>query len=70
MIRFLLLLIGFGLAVIDGVSLIAYLNIITTGHGISGYLLFIKSKAELYLFLIGNVLIWLSIYFPFQKRNE
>jgi len=66
--RLFILLIGFGLAVVDGVTLIAYLNLITTGHGLIEYLQFIMTKPDPYLFLFGNFLIWGSIYLPLNKK--
>jgi len=67
MVRFFIYLTGFGLAVLGGVTSIAYLNIITTGQGIIEYFQFISKRAECYLFPLGICLIWLSIYFP---QNE
>lgn len=65
--RFFLLMVGFGLAVLSGVTLIAYLNIITTGHGMAKYLEFIFNQPEPYIFLFGLLLITCSIYFPFKR---
>ncbi|PWA12730.1 hypothetical protein DCC39_04655 [Pueribacillus theae] len=65
--RFFLLMVGFGLSVISGVTLIAYLNIITTGHGLAKYFEFILTQPEPYLFSIGIALITGSIYFPSGK---
>lgn len=62
--RMFILLIGFGLAVSGGVTLIAYLNIIVAGHNFANYIIFIAQRVETYLFLGGLLLIWLSIYFP------
>jgi hypothetical protein len=61
-LRFFLLLLGFGLAVSGGVSIIAYLNILTTGVLFIEYLMFISTKVECYLLPIGITVIWLSIY--------
>lgn len=65
--RFFVLLIGFSLAVVTGITLIAYLNLIPTGHAFSGYFAFIVTQPDLYLFLLGNLLILGSIYLPFNK---
>jgi len=69
-IRFFILLIGFGLAVAGGVSLLAYLNLLAAGYDFSTYLQFVIRRIEFYLLLIGAVLIWSSIYIPSQKRND
>ncbi|OIJ10345.1 hypothetical protein BKP35_13565 [Anaerobacillus arseniciselenatis] len=66
--RFFILLIGFGLAVTGGVSMIAYLNLITAGYSFVYYLHFISLRIEFHLFLIGFIMIILSIYIPSSKR--
>ncbi len=66
--RLFILLIGFGLAVSGGISMIAYLNMITAGYGAREYLLFISKKMECYLLPGGLALIWISIYFPQKKE--
>ncbi|MDZ5470343.1 hypothetical protein SM124_01145 [Bacillus sp. 31A1R] len=66
--RLFILIIGFGIAVSGGISTIAYLNLLTTGHGLMEYLSFITHRAECYLLPIGIVVITISIYFP--KRKE
>lgn len=67
-IRIFLLLTGFGLAVLGGISTVAYLNLLTTGYTMMEYLEFIKSRVECYLFLVGMLIIWLSIYFPGKEE--
>jgi hypothetical protein len=66
--RLFLFLIGFGTAVAGGVSTIAYLNLLTTGHGFVEYLMFITGRVECYLFPIGVSIIGLSIFIP-SPRN-
>ncbi|MCD8502594.1 MAG: hypothetical protein LRY71_14185 [Bacillaceae bacterium] len=51
--RFCLLLIGFGLAVVGGISLLAYLNLFAAGYNLLYYLKFILHTLEFYFFLIG-----------------
>jgi len=65
--RLFVFLIGFGLAIAGGVSLIAYLNLLATGHTFTEYLHFIIYKVECYLLPFGVFLIWLSIYFPTNR---
>lgn len=59
-----MLLTGFGLAVSGGISLIAYLNLLTAGYIFKEYVMFISSRIECYLLPIGILIIWVSIYFP------
>jgi hypothetical protein len=66
--RFFILLIGFGLAVTGGVSMIAYLNYVTAGYTFLYYLKFIGLRVEFHLFLIGFIMIVVSIYTPFTRR--
>ncbi|UII57012.1 hypothetical protein LS684_06115 [Cytobacillus spongiae] len=68
-IRIFLLFTGFGIAVSGGVSTVAYLNLLTTGHGFLEYLEFISSRIECYLLPAGIFIIWTSIYFP-SKGEE
>lgn len=55
-------LIGFGLAVSGGVSLIAYLNLLPTGISWLEYLLFIKGRMECYFLPVGLLLMLAVIY--------
>ncbi len=64
------LFIGFGLAVSGGVSMIIYLNLLTTGMTINEYFLFIITRVECYLFLLGLLIITFSIYLPRKKNNH
>ncbi len=67
MIRMFLFLVGFGLSVAGGITIVAYLNILTTGVGFSQYFLFMQQRPETYFFIIGMVLMALTLYFP-QRR--
>lgn len=64
--RFFILMTGFGLAVAGGVTIIAFMNLIAAGHGLSEFILFIISRPAFYLFLIGMAMIWGSVYMPFK----
>ncbi|RXI98251.1 hypothetical protein DS745_18115 [Anaerobacillus alkaliphilus] len=66
--RLFLLLVGFGFAVSGGISMIAYLNYVTAGYTFLYYLKFISYRVEFHLFLIGFILIVISIYIPASKR--
>ncbi|WP_156643690.1 hypothetical protein [Lentibacillus sp. JNUCC-1] len=58
-------LIGFGLAVSGGVTLIVYVNFLPAGLGWMDYILFIKDRPECYFLPIGILLMGIAIYrFP------
>ncbi|OZU90633.1 hypothetical protein CIL03_05710 [Virgibacillus indicus] len=55
-------LIGFGLAVAGGVSLIAYMNFLPAGLGWVEYFIFIKGRIECYFLPAGILLMAFVIY--------
>ncbi|RKQ32623.1 hypothetical protein [Oceanobacillus halophilus] len=58
-------LIGFGLAVTGGVTLIAYLNFLPAGLSWSDYFIFITGRIECYFLPLGIILMAIVIYrFP------
>ncbi|MBP1940769.1 hypothetical protein J2Z26_000488 [Bacillus luteolus] len=63
-------MLGFGLAIAGGISAIAYLNLLTTGHAFTEYIHFISHRPEFYLLPIGFVLIWTSVYVPFKRNSH
>lgn len=65
-----LLLVGFGISVAGGITVIAYLNLIVSGHGFINFIRFIVKRPEAYLFLAGILLIWISIYFPINNNKD
>ncbi|MGG6432475.1 hypothetical protein [Anoxybacillus sp. EFIL] len=62
--RFFFYLLGFGMSVIGGTTMIAYLNIMASRSDWKEYLLFISTKVECYFLPIGLFITWLSIFFP------
>jgi hypothetical protein len=62
MVRAVIFLIGFGLAVSGGVSFIAYLNLLTMGHSFGHYLSYIVTRPECYLLLVGILMITGAIF--------
>ncbi|WP_216828297.1 hypothetical protein [Alkalihalobacterium elongatum] len=64
------LLVGFGLAVAGGVSLLAYLNLLTAGYDFITYLRFISTRIELYMVIVGGLIITLSIYWPTKRKKK
>lgn len=60
-----LFLVGFGLAVSGGVTIIAYLNFLPAGISWLEYFMFIKGRVECYLLPVGVLLIFIAIHrFP------
>ncbi|HWO98039.1 MAG TPA: hypothetical protein VNM45_17210 [Bacillus sp. (in: firmicutes)] len=70
MIRLFLLLTGFGFAVIGGVSIIAYLNLLTTGYTYQEYFHYIKTRPECYLSLLGVLFLYLAINTSSPTRKD
>ncbi len=67
MIRLILFLFGFGLAIIGFVYIILYLNYLSIGYSFSTYLSFIIKRVECILAPIGLMLITISV---FMKRGK
>ena len=67
--RVCIFIVGFGLAIVGGVSIIAYLNLLTTGHGFDEYFIFVASRLEFYGFPIGIIMLWICIYYPVRKQS-
>ncbi len=60
-----LFLVGFGLAVSGGVTIIAYLNFLPAGISWLEYFMFIKGRVECYFLPVGVLLIFIAIHrFP------
>lgn len=57
-----LFLVGFGLAVSGGISLIAYLNFLPAGITWLEYFIFIRTRIECYFLPFGFFLISISLY--------
>lgn len=64
MVRLFLLLLGFGLAVAGGVTMILFLNLIPIGYDYVDYLEFIIRRPESYLLVVGLILMWASMAWP------
>jgi len=69
-IRGFFFLIGFGLSVSGGISLIAYLNVFSSGMGYSDYFRFISGKPECYLLPAGMAIVLTSIFLPGKIMEE
>lgn len=55
-------LIGFGLSVSGGVTLIAYMNFLPAGITWVEYFIFVKSRIECYFFPLGMILMAVALY--------
>jgi len=58
----LLFLIGFGLAVSGGVTIIAYMNFLPAGISWIEYLMFIRTRIECYFLPIGFLMMMIAIH--------
>ncbi|MDP4169333.1 MAG: hypothetical protein Q8906_01910 [Bacillota bacterium] len=63
-------LIGFGMAVSGGISMIAFLNIMTAGYSFAEYIKFIVDKPISYLLPIGVAILSCSIFYPEKKTDD
>ncbi|WP_058308147.1 hypothetical protein [Gracilibacillus massiliensis] len=61
MIYVLIFLVGFGLSISGGISIILYLNFIPAGLTIIDYLAIIQTKIECYFLLIGIIIMGISV---------
>lgn len=68
MIRLFVYLVGFGISVVGGVAMLAYLNMMTPEQGWSGYFAYVRTKVECYLLPIGLLLMLGSLYFPYREE--
>lgn len=68
--RMIVMMIGFSLAVSGGISMIAYMNMITVGHEVQEYLSFVSKRPECYLLPVGIGVIWLSVYYPLHNNDD
>ena len=68
-LRFLIFLIGFGLTVIGLSYIILYLNLFTIGYNFLEYVKFIIRRIECLNFVVGVLLILLSIFYRGGKNE-
>ncbi|WP_407272386.1 hypothetical protein [Radiobacillus sp. PE A8.2] len=55
-------LIGFGLAVSGGVTIIAYINLVPAGLSLIDYLMFIQGRFECYFLPIGIIIMSIALF--------
>jgi len=58
---FILFLVGFGLAVSGGVTIIAYMNFLPAGISWIEYFMFIKGRIECYFLPVGIIFMFIAI---------
>ncbi|UOE93163.1 hypothetical protein [Alkalihalobacillus sp. LMS39] len=68
--RFIMLLVGFGLAVSGGISILAYLNLFAVGYDVSSFSSFIVRRVEFYLLIGGFFIITLCLYWPSSSKKK
>ena len=64
------LILGFFMALIGSVYIITYLNLMTVGYNFLEYVNFIIRRTECIIFMIGMILMLLSIYLPGGDKYE
>lgn len=69
-VRIFFIFTGFGLAVAGGVSIIAFLNLLTIGYTYEQFLLFIIDRIEFYLLLTGLLIMIITILLPYSNEKE
>lgn len=62
--RVILFLLGYALTVIGLIYIISYLNILSIGYNFSFYVNFIIRRIECIYFVVGLIMMTLSIYLP------
>lgn len=70
LVRVFLFLTGFGLTVIGSVYIISYLNLLTIGYNFWEYVNFISRQIECLYFVLGLVLMFLTIFMIEGDKNE
>lgn len=68
MTRFFFFLVGFGFTLIGSIYIIIYLNLTTIGYNFLEYVKFIIRRPECLIFIIGIILIVLSL--PREEKDE
>lgn len=69
MIRIFFFLFGFGLMTIGLTYIILYLNLLSIEYNFLEYVNFISRRPEIYLSLLGFIIINLTIFIKGDKRN-
>lgn len=70
MIRITLFLLGFGFSAIGFMYMILYLNLFSIGYTIKEYLIFVLSRYECVLGLIGFVVLTFTIFYKGDKKHD
>ena len=70
MFRIVLFLLGFGFSVIGFMYMILYLNLFALGYSIKEYLIFIFSRYECILGIIGFLVVTFTIFYKGDKKHD
>ncbi len=65
-----LFLIGFGLAVAGGVTMIIYLNLLSAGVTWTEYFLFVSGRVECYFLLVGFAMMYVAIQRYYKSEEK
>lgn len=69
-IRICFIILGFFMSLIGSIYIITYLNLMTVGYNFLEYVNFIIRRTECIIFMIGMILMLLSIYLPGGDKYE
>lgn len=69
-IRIGFLILGFFMSLIGSIYIITYSNLMTVGYNFLEYVNFIIRRTECIIFMIGMILMLLSIYLPGGDKYE
>lgn len=69
MIRIFFFLFGFGLMTVGFTYIVLYLNLLNIGYNFFEYVNFISRRPEIYLTLLGFIIINLTIFTKGDRRN-
>ena len=70
LVRVFLFLTGFGLTVIGSIYIISYLNLLTIGYNFLEYVNFISRQLECLYFVLGIIIMALTILLSEGEKNE
>ena len=70
MVRIILFLLGFGFSVIGFMYMILYLNLFTLDYTLKDYLLFVFSRSECILGIVGFFVVTFTIFYKGDKKRD
>jgi len=70
MIRIIFFLLGFGFSVIGFMYMVLYLNLFSLGYTLKEYFIFIFSRYECILGIIGFLVVTFTIFYKGDKKHD